>query len=66
MSLDQSVNLVPIYIDQLLVVIYRDKMDELRMYIENEGWELCPVKSSFHILNLVVSCILPRLFSCRI
>ena len=30
-------------------------MDELRMFLENEGWELCPVKSSFHVLNLVVS-----------
>ena len=30
-------------------------MDELRMFLENEGWELCPVKSTFHVLNLVVS-----------
>ena len=30
-------------------------MDDLRMFLENEGWELCPVKSTFHILNLVVS-----------
>ncbi|KAL4225130.1 hypothetical protein ACF0H5_015823 [Mactra antiquata] len=32
---------------------HRTKMDELRMFLENEGWELCPVKSSFHIQNLV-------------
>lgn len=32
---------------------HRAKLDELRMFLENEGWELCPVKSSFHILNLV-------------
>lgn len=36
---------------------HRAKMDELRMFLENEGWELCPVKSSFHVQNLVVSCI---------
>ncbi|XP_052801392.1 syndetin-like [Mya arenaria] len=32
---------------------HRAKMDELQMFLENEGWELCPVKSSFHVLNLV-------------
>ncbi|XP_060572099.1 syndetin-like isoform X2 [Ruditapes philippinarum] len=32
---------------------HRAKMDELRMFLENEGWELCPVKSSFHIQHLV-------------
>ncbi|XP_052286176.1 syndetin-like isoform X2 [Dreissena polymorpha] len=32
---------------------HRAKMDELRMFLENEGWELCPVKSSFHVLHLV-------------
>lgn len=34
--------------------LFRAKMDELRMFLENEGWELCPVKSAFHVLNLVV------------
>ena len=29
-------------------------MDELRMFLENEGWELCPVKSSFSIMQLQV------------
>ena len=37
-------------------------MDELRMFLENEGWELCPVKSSFHVLNLVVSLSSPESF----
>ena len=37
-------------------------MDELRMFLENEGWELCPVKSSFHVLNLVVSVSSPKPF----
>ena len=27
------------------------------MFLENEGWELCPVKSNFSILQLLV-CIL--------
>ncbi|XP_077867411.1 syndetin-like, partial [Saccoglossus kowalevskii] len=31
---------------------HRARMDELRMFLENEAWELCPVKSSFSILNL--------------
>ena len=33
---------------------HRSRMDELRMFLENEGWELCPVKSSFSILQLQV------------
>ncbi|XP_035688646.1 syndetin-like isoform X2 [Branchiostoma floridae] len=31
---------------------HRSRMDELRMFLENEAWELCPVKSNFTILNL--------------
>ncbi|XP_070550140.1 syndetin-like [Ptychodera flava] len=31
---------------------HRARMDELRMFLENEAWELCPVRSSFSILNL--------------
>lgn len=30
------------------------RMEEVRMYIENEGWELVPVKSSFSVLQLQV------------
>ena len=29
-------------------------MDELRMFLENEAWELCPVKSNFTYLRLLV------------
>ncbi|KAL5006892.1 hypothetical protein ScPMuIL_015698 [Solemya velum] len=32
---------------------HRARMDELRMFLENEGWELCPVKSSFQIMQLM-------------
>lgn len=30
----------------------RTRLEELRMFLENETWELCPVKSSFSILQL--------------
>ena len=33
---------------------HRAKLDELRMFLENEGWELCPVKPSFSIFMLQV------------
>ncbi|XP_072941384.1 syndetin [Epargyreus clarus] len=31
---------------------HRGRMEELKLFLENEGWEQCPVKSSFNILNL--------------
>lgn len=31
---------------------HRTRMDELRMFLENEAWELCPVKASFKIVDL--------------
>ena len=37
---------------------HRAKLDELRMFLENEGWELCPVKPSFSILMLQVHTVL--------
>lgn len=37
---------------------HRAKLDELRMFLENEGWELCPVKPSFSILMLQVGTVL--------
>ena len=30
-------------------------MDELRAFLENEAWEICPVRSSFTIHSLRVS-----------
>lgn len=33
---------------------FRTRLEELRMFLENETWELCPVKSSFSILQLHV------------
>ncbi|XP_064613648.1 LOW QUALITY PROTEIN: syndetin-like [Liolophura sinensis] len=32
---------------------HRARMEELRMFLENEGWEICPVKSNFTILQLL-------------
>eukprot|EP00794_Sanderia_malayensis_P003270 gene3270-3751_t len=31
---------------------HRSTLDELRMFLENEVWELCPVRSNFKILSL--------------
>ncbi|XP_075900528.1 syndetin isoform X2 [Nelusetta ayraudi] len=31
---------------------HRARLEELRMFLENETWELCPVKSNFHISQL--------------
>ncbi|XP_030056373.1 syndetin isoform X2 [Microcaecilia unicolor] len=31
---------------------HRTRLEELRMFLENETWELCPVKSNFIILQL--------------
>uniref|UniRef100_A0A2K5VMU1 VPS50 subunit of EARP/GARPII complex n=1 Tax=Macaca fascicularis TaxID=9541 RepID=A0A2K5VMU1_MACFA len=36
----------------VLDIISRTRLDELRMFLENETWELCPVKSNFSILQL--------------
>ena len=30
------------------------RLDELRMFLENEAWEMCPVKSNFQITQLMV------------
>ncbi|XP_048779720.2 syndetin-like isoform X2 [Ostrea edulis] len=32
---------------------HRYRMEELRMFLENEGWEMCPVKSSFSFVHLL-------------
>ncbi|XP_010710865.1 syndetin-like [Meleagris gallopavo] len=42
----QSVNYFKTY--------HRTRLEELRMFLENETWELCPVKSNFSILQLHV------------
>uniref|UniRef100_A0A3B4ZT08 VPS50 subunit of EARP/GARPII complex n=1 Tax=Stegastes partitus TaxID=144197 RepID=A0A3B4ZT08_9TELE len=31
---------------------HRARLEELRMFLENESWELCPVKSNFNIAQL--------------
>uniref|UniRef100_A0A4W5JKM8 VPS50 subunit of EARP/GARPII complex n=1 Tax=Hucho hucho TaxID=62062 RepID=A0A4W5JKM8_9TELE len=31
---------------------HRTRLEELRMFLENETWELCPVKSNFNIAQL--------------
>lgn len=32
---------------------HRYRMDELGMFLENEGWEICPLKSNFTLLQLL-------------
>ncbi|XP_076450690.1 syndetin-like [Babylonia areolata] len=32
---------------------HRARLDELRMFLENEAWELCPVKTNFNTLQLM-------------
>lgn len=34
---------------------HAQRMDELKIFLENEMWEVCPVKPSFDILQLQVS-----------
>ena len=36
---------------------HRVRLDELHMFLENEAWEVCPVKSNFNILQLMVSTV---------
>ena len=36
------------------VFVYRARMDELRIFLEVEAWEVCPVRSSFTIHKLRV------------
>ncbi|XP_045530343.1 syndetin isoform X1 [Pieris brassicae] len=31
---------------------HKGRMEELKLFLENEGWEQCPVKSTFTVLNL--------------
>ena len=40
---------------QYFKTYHRSRMDELRMFLENDAWELCPVKASFKIVDLSVS-----------
>ena len=32
---------------------HRGKLDELRVFLENESWEQCPVRSNFNVLHLI-------------
>ncbi|CAH0599560.1 unnamed protein product [Chrysodeixis includens] len=31
---------------------HKGRIEELKLFLENEGWEQCPVKSTFNLLNL--------------
>jgi hypothetical protein len=32
---------------------HRGKLDELRVFLENESWEQCPVRSNFNVFHLI-------------
>ena len=34
---------------------HRARLDELRLFLESEAWQLCPVKANFTVLMLQVS-----------
>ncbi|TWW65723.1 Syndetin [Takifugu flavidus] len=34
------------------LTLFKARLEELRMFLENETWELCPVKSNFNIAQL--------------
>ena len=36
-------------------VYHRARLEELRMFLENEAWEVCPVKPTFSVHSLQVS-----------
>lgn len=37
---------------------HKTTLDELKMFLENEAWEMCPVKSSFKIFHLQEFCFM--------
>lgn len=41
-----------------IVLCFRGRLEELRLFFENEAWELCPVRANFSIYSLKVSLIL--------
>ncbi|XP_017890539.1 syndetin [Ceratina calcarata] len=45
---------------------HASRLDELRIFLENDGWELCPVKSNFVATQLQeFKCLKSSLNSCR-
>jgi len=37
---------------------HSSRLEELKMFLENETWQWCPVKSTFHITQLHVRVLL--------
>jgi hypothetical protein len=38
---------------------HHDRLEELRIFLENESWEMCPVKPDFTMLQLQVCMLGP-------
>jgi len=46
---------------------HTSRLDELRIFLENDGWELCPVKSNFVATQLLeFRSLKPSLNNCKI
>lgn len=46
---------------------HASRLDELRMYLENDGWNLCPVKSNFVATQLLeFRSLKPSLNNCKV
>lgn len=46
---------------------HASRLDELRIFLENDGWELCPVKSNFVATQLQeFKSLKPSLTSCKV
>lgn len=45
---------------------HAQRMEELKIFMENETWEICPVKSSFSILQLQVNSIKVIIFCIKL
>lgn len=45
---------------------HASRLDELKMFLENDGWELCPVKSNFMATQLLeFRSLKPSLNNCK-
>ena len=42
---------------------HASQLEELKIFLENDGWDLCPVKSSFEISQLLEFQTLKRIFN---
>ena len=52
-----------LHVHVCVVLLFSSRLDELRIFMETEAWELCPVRSTFTIHQLrVCDNILTKLY----